>query len=342
MRRFCVTRIRFNFFLAFFLASFLAMKNVVTLTLNPAIDKSTSVPRLIADQKLRCDPPKVEPGGGGINVARGLKRLGLPSRAVFAAGGPPGEVLRQLMTREGIDQHAVQTESWTRENFTVVDASSNQQYRFGMPGTALTAPEQAQVLRVLAALRPAPEVLVASGSLPQGVAPEFMGAIARWARSVGAKLIVDTSDEALQSAVHEGVYLLKPNLGELSRLAGVEALDTESAAEAARGIIGAGKCEIVVVSLGPNGAYLVTKDEEEHIAAPAVKKRSTVGAGDSMVAGMVFALCQGRPVREAVRLGVACGSAATMNSGTELFHRQDAEKLFQWLLNRMPQTAPTQ
>src|SRR5687767_8954501 len=117
------------------------MKRVVTLTLNPAIDKSTSVPQLVPEQKLRCEQPKVEPGGGGINVARGLKRLGLNSQAVFVAGGPPGEILKQLMAREGIDQHPVLTEAWTRENFTVVDASNNQQYRFGMPGTELIASE---------------------------------------------------------------------------------------------------------------------------------------------------------------------------------------------------------
>ena len=316
------------------------MKNVVTITLNPAIDKSTVAPQIVPDHKMRCEKPKFEAGGGGINVARALKRLGLDSRAVFTAGGPPGEVLQQLLTQEGIALQPVPTTAWTRENFIVVDASNNQQYRFGMPGNALLEEEQEQLLATLAGLSPVPDVLVASGSLPPGVAPEFMGRIAHWARSVGAKLIVDTSDEALQSAVNEGVYLLKPNLGELSRLVGAEALDTESAADAARSIIDAGKCEIVVVSLGANGAYLVTKDEEEHIAAPAVRKRSTVGAGDSMVAGMVYALCQGRPVREAVRLGVACGSAATMNSGTELFHPADAEKLFQWLLRNMPRPAP--
>ncbi|MFC7669491.1 PfkB family carbohydrate kinase [Hymenobacter humi] len=118
------------------------------------------------EQKLRCEQPKVEPGGGGINVARGLKRLGLNSQAVFVAGGPPGEILKQLMAREGIDQHPVPTEAWTRENFTVVDASNNQQYRFGMPGTELIASEQAQVLATLAGLDPVPDVLVASGSLP--------------------------------------------------------------------------------------------------------------------------------------------------------------------------------
>ena len=91
-----------------------------------------------------------------------------------------------------------------------------------------------------------------------------------------------------------------------------------------------------MVSLGAAGACLVTREVVEHISAPAVKKHSTVGAGDSMVAGMVFALCQGWPVREAVRMGVACGTAATMNFGTELFHKTDAERLFQWLLRTMP------
>ena len=316
------------------------MQHVVTLTLNPAVDKSTTVPQLVPDQKLQCAPPKVEPGGGGINVARGLQRLGLHAQAVFVAGGPPGEMLQQLMTRENLVQHLVPTAAWTRENFTVVDASTTQQYRFGMPGTTVTAAEQAQVLATLAALAPTPNVLVASGSLPQGMAPGFMGEVARWARQAGAKLIVDTSGEALRRAVDEGVYLLKPNLSELALLAGVPALDSETAAEAARAIIAQGKCEIVVVSLGPNGACLVTRDVVEHIAAPAVKKQSTVGAGDSMVAGMVFALCQGRPVREAVRLGVACGTAATMNPGTELFHPADAERLFQWLLQAMPRPVP--
>ncbi|OGX86743.1 phosphofructokinase [Hymenobacter lapidarius] len=316
------------------------MPYVVTLTLNPAIDKSTSVPQLVPDQKLQCAPPTVEPGGGGINVARGLQRLGLQARAVFVAGGPPGEVLQQLMAREGLAAHPVPTAAWTRENLTVVDASTNQQYRFGMPGTTVTAAEQAQVLAALDALAPLPDVLVVSGSLPQGVAPAFMGDVARWARQAGARLIVDTSGEALRSAVAEGVYLLKPNLGELARLAGVPALDSASAAAAAQALIAQGRCEIVVVSLGPVGACLVTREVVEHIAAPAVKKQSTVGAGDSMVAGLVFALSQGRPVREAVRLGVACGTAATMNPGTELFHAADAEKLFQWLLQTMPAAVP--
>ena len=312
------------------------MKHVVTLTLNPALDKSTSVPRLLPDHKLACATPVVAPGGGGINVARGLRRLGLAARAVFPAGGPPGDQLCELLLRENVVPQPVPIAAWTRENLTVVDASTHQQYRFGMPGAALSPAEQAALLATLAALRPVPGVLVASGSLPPGLAPAFVGKVAHWARKAGTRLVVDTSGEALQSAVEEGAYLLKPNLGELSQLVGGAALDSESAAEAAQALIARSRCDIVVVSLGAAGACLVTRDVVEHIAAPAVKKLSTVGAGDSLVAGLVFALCQGRPVREAVRLGVACGTAATMNPGTELFYQPDAERLFQWLLQTMP------
>ena len=312
------------------------MKNVVTLTLNPALDKSTSVPRLLPDHKLACAVPTVAPGGGGINVARGLRRLGLAARAVFPAGGPPGEQLRELLLGEEVVPHPVPIAAWTRENLTVVDASSQQQYRFGMPGPALRPAEQAAVLAALAALRPVPDVLVVSGSLPPGLAPAFLGEVARWARQAAAQLIVDTAGEALHCAVAEGPYLLKPNLGELSQLVGGAALDSESAAEAAQSLIVRGRCAIVVVSLGAAGACLVTRELTEHIAAPAVKKRSTVGAGDSLVAGLVFALSQGRPVREAVRLGVACGTAATLNPGTELFYEPDATRLYQWLLQTMP------
>ncbi|MCC3157998.1 1-phosphofructokinase family hexose kinase [Hymenobacter sp. 15J16-1T3B] len=312
------------------------MKRIVTLTLNPTVDKSTAVDKIVPDQKLRCETPKYEPGGGGINVSRALKRLGSDSTALFPAGGATGQRLQELLREEGLEPHAVPAAGWTRENFIVVDSSAGQQYRFGMPGTPLTAAEQQQVLAALRAL-PTPDFLVVSGSLPPGVEPEFLVDIVRWAHSIGAKVVADTSGPALQRVIEAGVYLIKPNVGELSKLAGVEELDSAGLADAAQGLIGEGRCEIVVTSLGPQGACVVTRDLVDHIPAPAVKKRSTVGAGDSMVAGLVHALAQGQGVREAARLGVACGTAATMNPGTELFKKADVDKLYQWLLDTMPQ-----
>ena len=304
------------------------MKHIVTLTLNPTVDKSTTINEMIPEQKLRCAPPRFEPGGGGINVSRALKRLGVDSLAVFPASGTTGLLLQQLLSQEDIAQQPVATVNWTRENFIVVDTSTNHQYRFGMPGSALSEIEQQQILDTLAALTPAPDYLIISGSLPPGVEPEFLGRVVRLVRGTGTRIIADTSGPALHALLAEGIYLAKPNLGELSRLAGQDDLDRSSVDAAARQLIARGQCEIVVVSMGAEGAYLATRDVVDHVAAPAVKKLSTVGAGDSMVAGLVYALSTGQPVREAVRLGVACGTAATMNPGTELFRKEDAERLY--------------
>jgi 6-phosphofructokinase 2 len=242
--------------------------------------------------------------------------------------------LQHLLEKENIDQQAVEVSAETRENFIVVATSTNQQYRFGMPGSELTEDDQQRILKTFEELSPFPEIIVISGSLPPGMSPQFLKDLIKRAKELGARVLVDTSEEALKHAVEEGVFLLKPNLGELGRLIGKESLDNESADEAAQQLISAGKTEVIVVSLGPQGAYLITKDINEHIPAPTVKKLSTVGAGDSMVAGMVSVLAQGGSYTEMVRMGVACGSAATMNAGTQLFKKEDALKLFGWLMSR--------
>ncbi|QNH61682.1 1-phosphofructokinase family hexose kinase [Hymenobacter sediminicola] len=315
------------------------MQYIVTLTLNPTVDKSTTADQIVPDQKLRCATPKFEPGGGGINVSRALKRLGADSVAVFPAGGPTGTLLRELLAQEQIQQMPVETVSRTRENFIVVDASNGQQYRFGMPGTELSMEEQQQVLTTLRSLPAKPDFLVISGSLPPGVEPDFLVRVVHAAKEMGIKVVVDTSGPALQQVLNEGVYLAKPNVGELSKMAGVDELDNEAVAAFAQKLVQGGNCDILVVSLGPQGACVVTKDSVDHIPAPAVRKRSTVGAGDSMVAGLVYGLSTGLSIRETGRLGVACGTAATMNPGTELFKKADVEKLYRWLLQSMPMAA---
>ncbi len=310
------------------------LKNVLTITLNPTVDKSTSLDKLAPEKKLRCDNPVFEPGGGGINVSRGLVRLGVPTTAMFPSGGRTGLLLQQLLKEETVQAMPVDVEAETRENFIVVETSTNQQYRFGMPGLPLSTAELDKLSAELKALQPFPELVIISGSLPPGVDTAFLGTLIRDAKAQGAKVIVDTSGPALELAVSEGVYLLKPNLGELARLSGNEALDNDSADEAARKLIDEGKTEIVVVSMGPQGAYLISKEECVHIPAPAVKKLSTVGAGDSMVAGMVSVLARGGSQYEMAAMGVACGSAATMNPGTGLFKKEDASRLFEWLMKR--------
>lgn len=302
---------------------------VVTLTLNPALDKSTHVEQLVPEQKLRCAALQMDAGGGGINVSKGIRKLGGESMAVFPVGGANGRMLCDLLKAGGIAIAPLETNGETRENFSVVESSTNAQYRFTLPGSELSIQDAEACLRLVAAQKP--EYWVVSGSLPPGLSPDFMEYVAAFAKEIGTRLLLDTSGAALQAAADEGLYLLKPNLGELSALVGVETLELDQVDDAAMEIIKRGHCEVVVVSLGPQGALLATREGFEHIPAPMVKKQTTVGAGDSMVAGMVWALGEGMSPRDMAQMGVACGSAATMNSGTQLFNPDDAWRLKHWI-----------
>jgi 6-phosphofructokinase 2 len=302
------------------------MSRIITITFNPCIDKTTTVDALMPEKKLRCSPPVFQPGGGGINVSRGLKRLGTSSVALYPAGGYSGQFLQKLVKEEGIDSKVVDIKSHTRENLIVVDQSSNQQYRFGMPGPSLEEQEWQECLDFLQAASGV-EYIVASGSLSPGIPEDIYGRIASIAREKKARLIVDTSGTALEEAVNVGVFMIKPNLGELSSLVGRQDIHAECVDDVAKDIIQKGKCELMMISLGQAGAMLVSKDQVVQMMPPVVKRKSTVGAGDSMVAGIVHSISSGHQLKEALRFGIACGTAATLNEGTELFHKEDVEKL---------------
>lgn len=306
---------------------------IVTLTLNPVLDKTTTVERLVAEQKMRCPNPTLAPGGGGINVSRGIRELGGESVALFPSGGANGLIFSNLLQAKKIEFETVSTAAQTRESFIVADISTNHQYRFNAVGEPISEKEADELLVKIEKRRP--EILVASGSLPPGLAANFYEKVAALANRIGSKFILDTSGEPLRQAADEGLFLLKPNLPELAALVGAENLELDDIDDAAREIIASGKCKVVVVSLGPAGAMLVTSDFHEHIAAPMVKKLSTVGAGDSMVAGMVWAISAGKDFSEMARWGVACGSAATMNPGAQLFKKADAKRLYEWLKKRL-------
>lgn len=304
------------------------MPKIITLTFSPCIDKTTSIPKLIPEKKLRCSSPILQPGGGGINVARAIKKLGGEAIAVYPAGGYTGKHFNALLENEDVPVIIIETKNETRENIIVVDESKNQQYRFGMPGTALTEDEWQQCLKAIEKENGI-EFIVASGSLPPGVPLDIYARLAVITKKKNAKLIVDTSGEALKHAVDEGVYLIKPNLGELASLAGLEKIEDSQIIDLGKKLIGKGSCEILVVSMGEKGAILITKDENHHVLPPQVKRKSTVGAGDSMVAGLVIALSNRNSFKDVLQYAVACGTAATMNSGTELCKKEDVEMLIQ-------------
>jgi len=303
------------------------MSKIVTITFSPCIDKSTAVAALVPDKKLQCAAPKLEPGGGGINVARAIKKLGGEATAIFPSGGYTGKYFNHLLELENISSVIIETQNETRENIIVLDETEKAQYRFGMPGTSLSETEWKSCLQAVEDIDDI-SFLIASGSLPPGVPHNIYALLAKIAKNKAAKFIVDTSGEALKEVLQEGIYLLKPNLGELCFIAGKERLLNEEIAATAMQIINEGGCEVIVVSMGEEGAMLVTKEITEIISAPKVIKKSTVGAGDSMVAGIVYYLFIGKNILEAVKYGIACGTAATMNTGTELCNVKDADALY--------------
>lgn len=302
------------------------MDKVVTLTMNPALDLATSVQSVAPEIKLRCQTPSFHPGGGGINVARAIRLLGGESCAVYAAGGHTGTMLTRLLDEEGITQHAIPIAGTTRESLTVYEDSTALQYRFTMPGPALSAAEWIACLEAVFDLKP--QYIVASGSLPAGVPAEFYGEITRFARQFGIRMIVDSAGDALSGTVGKGVFLLKPNLRELARFAGQDLKDEAQIKTAGQRLISEGLSQVILVSMGAAGAALITADEYVHLHAPLVPIRSKVGAGDSMVGGIVLRLAQGGSLLDAARFGVAAGSAAVMTPGTKLCQKDDAFRLY--------------
>ncbi|PZA10999.1 1-phosphofructokinase family hexose kinase [Rhodopseudomonas palustris] len=304
------------------------MVDIVTLTPNPAIDLSTSVERLVPSRKLRCAAQKRDPGGGGINVARVVKRFGGDVEAIFPAGGFTGKLLKLLLDEENVPSRIVEAVAETREDFSVSENATGEQYRFVLPGLPLAEHEWRGMLDALAATSPGPKIVIGSGSLPPGVPVDFYAQAAAVAKQLGAKFFLDTSGKPLVAALAQGVTLIKPNLREMQELAGRPLGCEKEWVDAARAHITAGQVEIVALSLGHLGALLVTKDEALRSPALPVTAVSTIGAGDSFLGAIAHRLAQGGSVADAFRLGLAAGAATLTVHGTQLCGPAEVERLY--------------
>jgi 6-phosphofructokinase 2 len=280
-------------------------------------------------RKLRCGAARRDAGGGGINVARVVRRLGSEAAAIYPAGGASGRLLESLVGREGVRSVAIAVAEETREDFTVLEQKSGNQFRFVLPGAPLAEPEWHACLDALKAVEKLPPFVVGSGSLPPGAPDDFYARAARIAKAGGARMVVDTSGNALAAALKEGVYLVKPNLRELHELTQARLGDQAQQISACRDLIASGAAEVVTLTLGADGALLVTRDGAHLARAPHITPVSAVGAGDSFVGGMVWRLAAGGGIVDAFRYGVAAGSAAVLNPGTELCHAGDVARLFE-------------
>ena len=304
------------------------MPALITLTLNPALDLATTTDHVAPTHKLRCGPVQRFAGGGGINVARVLHRLGADVCAWALAGGAAGTQVRQLLAAEGVPTLLQPISGDTRENFSVVETTTSQEFRFVLPGPTLQASEWQACLDALATHTPPPRWLIASGSLPPGTPDDFYAQLARTASGRGVRVAVDTSGPPLAAALQAGVALVKPSLRELRD---VMQKPLEHAADwctAAQSLVHSGAADIVALSVGEQGAVLATREGVWQAPALNVPATSgTTGAGDCFLATLVWALDRGDAPAEALRWGVAAGAAALLHPGTTLAQADDVRRL---------------
>ena len=305
------------------------MKKIVTLTMNPSIDKSAHIEHVTHDTKLRCHTVRSDPGGGGLNVSRAAAKLGGTSTAVYLSGGLEGGILNSLLERENILLKPVSIQSSIRENLTILEDGSSQQFRFGMPGPDVSSKELDMVYKTLEGILDEETIIAASGSLPESVPSDYYAVIGTLAASKGSLFIADTSGPALKKVLSAGsLFLIKPNLRELGQLSGKKVLEQPEIREAAVQLVSDGRVKNVVVSLGAGGANLLHSTTKIKNYSPVVTVDSRIGAGDSMIAGIALSLAEGKSLEDAVRLGVAAGAAAVMTPGTELCRRADAQRIY--------------
>ncbi|TDH34300.1 1-phosphofructokinase family hexose kinase [Pseudohoeflea suaedae] len=309
------------------------MSRTLSIALNPTIDISSDTARIHATRKIRTSNQRWHPGGGGVNVARVIAMLsasqggtGDKPHLMMFSGGQTGTLLEGMLSDLSIDLHPISIAEQTRIAFMVYEEESGFEYRFVPEGPEVSEDEFAQAMEVVRGF--SGDYVIASGSLPRHAPLDTYARMADIANSNGARFVLDTSGPALKATLDNArVFLFKPSLGELETLAGRK-LDEAGVIRTARALVEDGKTEHVTVTLGREGALLISRDRVLRVPARHVVVKSAVGAGDSFVGALVWYLAQGHSIDEAFRFGVAAGAAAARTPGTELCHADDVFEIF--------------
>lgn len=301
---------------------------ILTVTLNPALDTTTSVPRLEPQRKLRCSPAVLHPGGGGANVSRAIRELGGSSRAFVALGGHTGHEYSDLLRTAGVDCIEYPLSGETRASMTVMEEESGLHYRFVLPGPPQEPRHGEEILAELGrVIARGVGYVVASGSLLPGIAEDFYARLGDLVRGNNARLILDTHGAALKRGLAGRPYLIRLNQLEAEELAAENSVPSSPADVAAK-LVAAGAAEVTVFAMGERGSLVTTRDSQFTIAPPEVTVHSMVGAGDSYVAALTLALARGWSLESANRFGVAAAASAVTREATQLCERTSTERFY--------------
>ncbi|WP_414897213.1 1-phosphofructokinase family hexose kinase [Rhodovulum sp. YEN HP10] len=308
------------------------MHDILTVTLNPTVDLSTSVAHVVPGDKLRCAPPVTDPGGGGINVSRAIRLLGGESLALVALGGHNGDKLRALLEHEGIRLIPLVAPGETRMSLAVTDSATGEQFRFVLPGPIWNEAGLKATLAAVTTAVPEAGYVVVSGSLPRGLPEDLTERVCAKIGTRGARVIADTSGPALTrlAEARDAVpYVLRMDGLEAEELAGRALPDRKDSVDFASELVARGVAQVVVIARGAEGNVLAAEGLRLHVAAARVPVRSLVGAGDSFVGAFVLALARDEGLARALQWGAAAASAAVMTDATALCTREDTEALLE-------------
>ncbi len=290
---------------------------IYTVTLNPAVDRELTVADMVFDTVLRASQCQVDCGGKGFNVARMLKSLQVPSTALGFAAGKSGELLDEKLQELGIATDFVWIDGETRTNISIVTPEGGHYLKVNEPGPEISASDLELLVAKIEKLAIADDWWVLAGSLPPGVPATIYARLTEIIQAAGGYVFLDTSDEALTQSCSAGPLLVKPNAEEAEVLTGLPVTTAEEIASAGEAIRTMGPAN-VIISMGKDGAMLVTENGSWVAASPEIVERNPIGAGDSMVAGTVWGLSSGCSLAESLQRGIACGAATASQPGTSV------------------------
>ncbi|NSX54590.1 1-phosphofructokinase family hexose kinase [Parasulfitobacter algicola] len=306
------------------------MTDILTVTLNPCVDLSTSAPAVLPGPKLRCTEPVIDPGGGGINVSRAISNLGGQSQAIIAVAGSTGDQICALLQAEKITHIPFAMAGKSRQSLSVTDTQNGAQYRFVMPGPQWSKDDTLCLLAKLPDYAQQESIVVLSGSMPPGVADNLPQQIADTLAAKNIRLYIDTAGPALPALFqpHQNKpTLLRLDMLEAEQAAGGPLRTFKDSADFAQKSVLDGVADIIILARGDQGSVLATKNQRLFCKAAQVSVKSKTGAGDSFVGGFTLKMAEGQSLDIALQYGVAAASAAVMTDATALCIKDDVERL---------------
>ncbi len=299
---------------------------IATVTLNPSLDRTVTVEGLVLDETNRWTNLRRDPGGKGINVSRVVHELGGKTIAYGFIGGIDGETLKHLLRHQGVRFDFTSINGEIRSNFIITDLKTRRQTRIDAPGPQISKSHLKKLTAKISRIKPKPDFLVLAGSVPPGVPDDIYRQLIDAAKKNGIKTVLDSDNKWLTEGIKALPNVIKPNVHEAGELLGRQLRDEAAIVKAVKTLVRRG-IEVAVISRGKDGLIVGSRETLIKVIPPRVEVRSTVGAGDSTIAGLVLKLSQGAGIEEAARWAVAAGTSATLTPGTELCRMQDVEKL---------------